>query len=269
MVGSEVQKTKPPKGGRKGGTIFPRIPLAQVIEYSNNAVRKTHTGPQPAETLYVGVFGNKGPEGQVRASALKQHALLDGDTKGYKASKLAQDIQSATPEEKTDFLRKAFLSSKTFNHIYTTYQGDQVSPARLGQAAAAIKVHPDSVDECVDIFIQGAVTAGLATREGDDLKIIGSSDIGTSAAVQPKEIDDVTEDAEEEGLGIADTGGKPESLPKLPAAAAVIGGRPDGSEPPPPTPKQAGITVAFTVDSSLDAEKLQKHLELLRKYGVI
>src|SRR5438105_15099396 len=98
MVGSEVQKTKPPKGGRKGGTIFPRIPLAQVIEYSNNAVRKTHTGPQPAETLYVGVFGNKGPEGEVRASALKQHALLDGHTRGDKGSKLARDIQRTSSE---------------------------------------------------------------------------------------------------------------------------------------------------------------------------
>src|SRR6266478_1254710 len=170
MTGTEKAKAKVPKGGRKGGTIFPRIGLEQAIEYSNNVVRKTHSAPQPAETLYVGVFGNKGAGGKIRASALKQYGLLESDVKGFSASPLAKEIQSATPEQRIALYRKAFLCSKTFAHIYTTYQGDDsVSPARLGQAAATMKVHPESVDDCVDIFTQGIITANLGSKQGDDL----------------------------------------------------------------------------------------------------
>src|SRR6266852_972223 len=201
MAESEKSKRNPPKGGRKGGTIFPRIGLAKAIEYSNNVVRKTHSAAQPAETIYVGVFGSKGPEGQVRASALKQYGLMKGDAKAFVATDLAKEIHVATPDQKINLYRKAFLSAKTFNHIYTTYQGDLVSPARLNQAAATAKVHPDSLDDCTTIFIEGAITAELATRQGDDVQLIGSAEIGSGATVKPTEVEDeATGDEEEKHL---------------------------------------------------------------------
>ncbi len=154
--------------------------------------------------------------------------------------------------------------------IYTTYQGDTVSRARLGQAAATRKVHPESVEECVDLFIQGALTAALATQQGDDVKLISSNEIGTSA-MQSIDVtdDDLDTDSKDEKLD--QTESDPNSFPKPsvePAAAVGTGARVD-DDPPPPTPKQANVHVNFTVDSSLDADKLQKHLELLRKFGVI
>jgi len=46
-----------PKGGRKGGTQFPRLDLKQAIEFNKKLVSKTHTAPQPAErtgsNLYI------------------------------------------------------------------------------------------------------------------------------------------------------------------------------------------------------------------------
>ncbi len=38
------KKPKPPKGGRKGGTLFPKLNLKQALEYAEKLVSKTHTG---------------------------------------------------------------------------------------------------------------------------------------------------------------------------------------------------------------------------------
>lgn len=45
---------KPPKGGRRGGTTFPRVGLKKALEYSQKLVRKTHTGPQPEDAILRG-----------------------------------------------------------------------------------------------------------------------------------------------------------------------------------------------------------------------
>jgi hypothetical protein len=77
-AGSGAQENaKMPKGGRKGGTIFPRLNLKQALEYSKKLVSKTAVAPQPGATILAGVFNNAGPEGKVRLSALKQFGLLE------------------------------------------------------------------------------------------------------------------------------------------------------------------------------------------------
>jgi hypothetical protein len=98
---------KPPKGGRKGGTIFPKINLQKALEYSKKLVAKTHVAPQPEDEILSGVFGNSGPEGKVRASALKQFGLMQGDAKAYEASRLAKDIDAALPNERSALLQSA------------------------------------------------------------------------------------------------------------------------------------------------------------------
>ena len=92
----ETTKRKPPTGGgSKGGTRFPHTALKQALEYASNLVRKTHTAPQPESTILTGVFGNAGPEGQVRASALKQFGLLEGNRTAYQATELAKKIDAS------------------------------------------------------------------------------------------------------------------------------------------------------------------------------
>lgn len=71
-------KKKPPKGGRKGGTTFPRLALQQALEYAKKLVSRTAISAQPEATVLAGIFGNSGPEGKVRLSALKQFGLLEG-----------------------------------------------------------------------------------------------------------------------------------------------------------------------------------------------
>jgi len=53
---ASAKKTSPPKGGRKGGTGYPKVKLEQAVAYAKKLVGKTHTGPQPALTILPGVF---------------------------------------------------------------------------------------------------------------------------------------------------------------------------------------------------------------------
>lgn len=248
-------KHKPPKGGRKGGTIFPRIALKQALEYSDKLVSKTHTGPLPEKTVLAGVFGNSGALGRVRVSALKQFGLLDGEASAYQASGLAKSIDAAVEEEKVPLLQKAFLSSKLFKEIFTTYNGDTVAKGKIRQHALSLKVHPDSADECVELFLASTETAHLGTRDSDSIALVK-----TGEAVAPSGVENA--EAEEQTDKDANAAEQPAAprpsvdTPVVPQVDKVAG------------PK-SGLNVTLTVDSSSDPDKLQKQLELLRKFGVI
>lgn len=250
-------KGKMPKGGRKGGTTFPRLPLKQALEYSDKLVSKTHTGALPEATILAGVFDNAGPLGQVRASALKQYGLMEGDKTAYKATKLAQEIDAALSEEKPSLLQKALLNSKPFQEIFETFRGDTVSRARIRQRAQALKVHPDSADECAGIFVESAETSGLGKFSGEDIVLVqGSAETASKPAVQAEQLAGVSE---VEDLG-DEREGTQGALPKTGTDAAVTGGV-DAAKP--------GVVLNLNVDSSSDPEKLRKQLELLRQFKLI
>src|SRR5271154_119666 len=91
--------------GRKGGTEYPRIPLAAALEYSEKLVSKTHTGPQPATVILPGVFNNSGGGGKIRAASLRKYGLLKGEKAAISATELAKSINAAArDEEKTVLL---------------------------------------------------------------------------------------------------------------------------------------------------------------------
>ena len=113
MVEAEKPKTAKarPKGGRKGGALFPKINLEQSLEYSKKLVSKTHTGPMPEKTLLPGVFGSATNPGKVRASALKQFGLLEGSAQARQgATKLAKDVDASTDGGRASLLKRVFLT---------------------------------------------------------------------------------------------------------------------------------------------------------------
>lgn len=246
---TETEKTgtarKAPKGGRKGGTLFPKINLKQALDYSKKLVGKTHTGAQPEKTILPGVFGNSGPGGKVRASALKQFGLLEGGTEAYQASKLAKDIDGAPHEDRPPLLQRAFRSSRLFNQIFETFHGDTVSKAKIEQRARGLDVHPESADECAQLFMDSAVAAGLGTINGD--LIILAPTAAASASVPNEE-----ERAEQPGQAA-----------EAQTAAVVEGDEKNG--------RAVGhkAAVSINVDSTSDPDKLEKQLKLLREYGLI
>jgi hypothetical protein len=259
---SKPDKKKMPKGGRRGGTLFPKINLQRALEYSKKLVSKTHNGPQPEQTILVGVFKNKGPEGGVRASALKQYGLMEGDTAAYTASPLARQIEAAIPEELSALIQRAFLTPKLFKQVYETLQSETASRARVRQVVVTAKVHPDSADECVACFIDGAVHAGLATLDGDSIALtkVGAfpslatlaetgQDVEGSEQIEETEQQHEAEEAEAKSPDASDGGGQQR--------------RQTGDLP------HADVRVNLAVDSSSDPDKLEKQLKLLKQYGLL
>jgi len=248
-------KTNMPKGGRKGGSTFPRIGLKRALEYSDKIVRKTHTGPQPEDAILRGVFENVGPEGSVRASELKQYGLLELTAGGYCATDLAKEIVAALPEQRNPLLQRAFLTSKLFKKIFDTHNGDTVSTAKIRQNALGLKVHLDSADECVKLFSESVVTAGLGTLEGESIVLV------QAAAAAP-----ATGSGEGDGAEAA-RGEAEATTASVKATATAKSG--SGNPAAPPSGNKPGLAVTLNVDSSSDPDKLEKQLKLLRDYGVI
>jgi hypothetical protein len=258
-------KKQPPRGGRKGGTLFPKIKLQQATEYAKKLVSKTHTGPLSAKTILPGVFGNAGPIGQVRASALKQYGFLEGTVEEYNATQLAKDLDAAPDDEASiPLLQQALLTSKTFWEIFQTFQGDTVSKAKIVQRAKGLKVHPDSAEECADIFIDSAITAKLGSgAAGDSIVLIRSTGTASPAAnaasatnapaadQEPEdEVSDESEDDTDQGHQ-SNTQKGAASIQKSQARAKAI------------------VNLTLTVDSSSDPDKLEKQLKLLRQFGML
>ncbi len=248
----DTQKKVAPKGGRKGGTTFPRLSLASALKYVEKLVTKTHTGPQAEKVVLKGVFDNIGSDGKIRASALKQFGLLEVDDKGYNASGLAQQVVASPEDEKTPLLRKACLAPAVFKTLYETFHSGEVPKAKIRQQALNVKVHLDAVDSCVDFFVESLEVAKLATVDGDKITI---------AAVPDTEIERPPSAGGADPPGDAGTG---------PAKKDDLSGPADDSESSTRgTHPRASIQVNVTLDSSLDTEKLEKQLKLLRQYGAI
>lgn len=240
------------KGGRKGGATFPRTNLKQAIEYAKKLVSKTHTGPQPQNIIYPGVFGVTSSRGNPKASALKQYKLMKGTPEAFEATELAKSISVAPDEEVKDLLIQSFLSVKLFKTSFDTFKGDTVSGAKIKQQAASHNVHPDSLDEFLTIFTQSCIYSGLASKDGEDFCF--SLDL---------HIQDIEDQIEEETLeeNIENNGEEPEA-----------GDAEEKPEKPNVQQKDLGASkqkadIQIKIDPSMDPEKLDKLLAVLQKYG--
>jgi hypothetical protein len=252
---------KPPKGGRKGGTLFPKINLGQALEYAKKLVAKTHTGPQPEKTILPGVFGSAGTPGKIRASALKQYGLLEGPVDAYRATKLARDIDATPESDRAQFLQHAFLNSKLFSEIFSTFHGDTVSKAKIEQRARGLNVHPESAVECAELFIDSAVTANLGTVNGDSITLQKAGE--TAQPAKRVDVETIEDGIEERQNEDSEDGREKEE------GAADKNSRQAGSEKPGKQDTRPGVTLTLTVDPSSDPDKLEKQLKLLRQYGII
>lgn len=258
-----------PKGGRKGGAVFPRLALKEAVEYAKKLVSKSHTAPISQDVLFSGVLGAKSGKGNVKASAVKQYAFLIGDVKtGFSASDLAKKISAAPPDELTPLLRQAALSPVIFKNIFDTYHGDSVSRAKLKQRAADLNVHPDQVETCADLYVKTMEYAGLAAVDGEKVAHVSSS-----AVVTHESDEEGQEQREGNDVGYTDTDidtgfaedGRNEGHEQGSDSAKIderVGKRRSA------TPR-AVININVSLDSTTDSEKLAKQLALLRKFGAL
>lgn len=252
-----------PGGGKKGGTRYPNIALKQAVGYAKKLVAKTHTGPQPDTIILKGVFDSTSSAGKVRASALKQYGLLQGNVDAYDATDAARAINSAPSDELAPLLRKALFEPPVFKAIFDTFQNDTVTRAKIRQQALQLKVHPDLADKCVDLFVQSAVFAGVATENGDNILI---SSVSSFAPTKKEE----TQSGDEGDDGLENPAGVGSSEQDADGADSVPDAEVRNAQPHnPPTGARAQINVTLSLDSTMDPEKLERYMKILRQYGAI
>ena len=268
---NEPKKKVMPKGGRKGGAVFPRVALKDAVDHARKLVSKSHTAPIKRDVLFSGVLGAKGGTGEVKASAVKQYGLMVGDQKsGFSASDLAKKLSAAPPEELAPLLRQAALSPAIFKGIFDTFHGDAVNRAKLKQRAADLKVHPDLTDACADLYVKTMEHAGLITMDGEKIVHLASSSLVpmTATGEQRQEVDEEEEeeagrsDAESFQDDVADDASESEPDTEDGKPAGKIARR--GSSLP-----KAVININVSLDSTTDSDKLARQLALLRKYGAL
>lgn len=262
---NEPKKKIMPKGGRKGGSVFPRVSLEDALKYAKKLVTKTHVARISQDVVYSGVVGAKGGKGAVRASSLKQYGLLDGDNKkDFSASSLAKKIASAPTEEAIALYRDSALRPNIFKRLSETFHGDAVSRAKLKQRAAELKVHPEETEACIAVYLSTMLTAELVRTEGDLFRHLTAEELSSDAAAGLVESEGSNE-SELEGAGspieqgLADDEDSLAEQEEGPPARRA----PEGSAP------RAVFTVSVQLDASLDTEKLEKQLALLKKYGAL
>ncbi|MBD7923514.1 hypothetical protein [Xanthomonas bonasiae] len=262
---NEPKKKVMPRGGRKGGSIFPRVSLIDALKYSKKLVTKTHVARIPQDVVYSGVVGAKGGVGAVRTSALKQYGLIEGDNKReFSATLLAKKIASSPDDEVTILYRDSALKPNIFKKLSETFHGDDVSRAKLKQRAAELKVHPDETEACIDIYLSTMQTAGLVRPEGDFFRHLTAQELGT---VNPADAEknEEPEDSDLEDLEAPDAAesAENEEAPEEEEEGMSVRKLPKRSSP------RALFTVNVQLDASLDTEKLEKQLALLKKYGAL
>lgn len=271
---AEKGPRKMPKGGRKGGSVFPRVSLSDAIRYAKKLVSKTHTAAQPQDVLYSGVVGAKSGTGAVRLSALKQFGFLVGDVKsGFSASDLATKLAASPADEVTPLYREAVLKPTVFKKIFDTFHGDAVSKAKLKQRAADLKVHPDETASCVDLYVAGMQTAQLVTVDGELVRhllakdVIGAGDQSLLAEQAAEERAEDVDDAELDDTEAHDA--KEMSSGHSGVAEPRTSSQNQSAQRARQSGPRAVFNVNVSLDSSLDIEKLQKQLELLKRFGAI
>lgn len=238
-------KARRPRGKKRGGTRFPRQHLEELVKHVESLVRKTFTYEVNLGQLNASVFGlsEGSATGKIRLSSMRQFGLVQGRNKALKASPLAQDIAGSQGEERIRFLQKAFANVRTFADTFTTFAGDQTELAKIeSYATAPLGVHPDSAPLFAINFSRSAQVCGLGTFTDDKISLEQSFDFGveqhapaapdTTATLVQESIDD--------------------------ASARAVTSSPGG-----------GHRITIQVDSSMDPEKLEKQLHILRRYGLI
>lgn len=245
---------KPPRGIRKGGTRFPRYSLKDALPWAKKLVSKTHLGPEPRDVIFAGVVGSTSTTGEIKVSALKQFNLLEGTAKAYSATQLARAIASAPAEELPPLLRQAALAPDVFEALFRTFHSDEVTVAKLKQRAADLKVHPDETERCVKLYVESLEVAGLVEKKGDVVQHVMTQGAPQDASILSD--DEIEIDVEENAEVSAEVSHEDVQSEKTTVNEGE--GRP-----------RAVFNVNISLDSSLDTEKLEKQLKLLKRYGAI
>lgn len=267
-----IQRKQPQGSGRKGGTRFPNYSLKLLLPHLKELTSKTHSKPINIEQLNAGVFKirPKSPEGGVRYSSLKQFGLADGEYSAIKSKELASKIELATGEEKITFIRDAFFNVPSFKNTFETYQNSTISKSKIkGYCVSTLKVHPDLSDKYLKSLLESAELAQLCSIANDDVTFINGKEIATRELISKvissdRLSEDNSDDEFEDNDAKIDADNIENEVNEVEEANEKTN---DANRKARKVANAA--TIGLQIDSSLDPDKLAKHLKLLRQYGLI
>ncbi len=248
------------KRGKKGGTRFPRYSLKHLASYLDSFLGKTHTSSINIEQLNAGVFnvGANSPAGKTKFSALKQFGLADGDYKVINSTELCSGIAMNDGDAKIENLQKSLQRVKPFADAIKTFQNSTIEKAKIGQyAVSTLKVHPDLRDDFVKVFVESCEEANLCTIDGQSVSFVQKPDIIDEQEVIEETDDNINEDENHSKNEDVTENVNEESEERK---SQSFSRKKQGN---------SNINVNIDVDPSMDPEKLEKLLKLLKGYGAI
>ncbi|WMT92002.1 hypothetical protein [Pelagibacterium sp. H642] len=177
---------------------------------------------------------------------------MEGGQEGLYASNLAKKLAAAPADEMPPLMETAALKPKLFRALFDTFHGDTVTKAKLRQRASDLNVHPEKLELAVDTYIATLLTADLAAV--DDDRVTHKS----AAHINAQESSETEPNNNDTGGLLPDTNG---TSPQV--DIPLLDDTPHSSR------ARAQVNISISIDSTMDSEKLQKQLELLKKYGAI
>lgn len=248
------------KRGKKGGTQFPRYSLKHLSQFLENILGKTHTSTITIEQLNAGVFGvsASSPTGKVKCSALKQFGLLSGDYKKLDSTDLCSALAMSDGNEQITNYQKALKNVSVFADALKTFQNSSAEKSKIAQyAVSTLKVHPDMKDDFVKVFVESCEIAGLSSTDGNSVTFLQNPSLT---------LEESASEIENENLEESENNNQGKEENKIPEIDPSNSGTHNFN-----TQKQgkSNINVNIDVDPSMDPEKLEKLLKLLKGYGAI
>src|SRR5439155_22976487 len=108
-------------------------------------------------------------------------------------------------------------------------------------------------EKCVELFVESAVYAGVAEQSGEDFNLLSTPIIEESAGNDDEEIDETKGPSKTQAR--LDQRGKKKAGERGQISKGSMG--------------SGKLTISLSLDSTMDPEKLEKYLKLLRDYGAI
>jgi hypothetical protein len=135
-----------------------------------------------------------------------------------------------------------------------------VSLIKLKQRAVELNVHPDNADQCISLYVESLSLAGLLSEHGDKIVHVRA---GENLPISADSPDDVIRD-DEHDLG-SDVPTEMDNATDKGQDFRELNLDDDEDTRPP----RAIFNVNVSLDSSLDTDKLEKQLALLKRFGAI
>ncbi|HEY3397181.1 MAG TPA: hypothetical protein VGM19_05910 [Armatimonadota bacterium] len=229
--------------GRTPGANFPRRTLEEALGYVEGVLNAAGNGTLDEKRLATAVFKLKGVStlSQVKLAALRQYGLLTGKNAALRPSKLCRELALAEGDKRLLLLQDAFLSCAPFKKLYMNYVKSTPTITNMAiYASTELHINPGKKQEFMDVFVAGLSLAGLGRSDGEQVEVL--------EAAGPAQPDEIAVESEDEDV-ISGDGEAPATLKT--------------------TPGRSGPVIEIKIDPTLDPDKLEKQLAVLRRFGLV